>query len=263
MDKKSLTNLAVFFSKGAFGDCARHSILHALEDERVGKIRIYSSSPYLLDEKWWMCGCKQDHGAELKTSKNVDKIERIQIDPTDRKAMESLDLTGTDAVISGLGNRQMFLGDRVAKKGTQHIIHLMNKYGIKRLIMMSSMGINSKAGNDKPAMEWRKEGKFMGALFNTICIREYRDLLAAENSVHDSTDIDYVIIRPVGLGEKVPPTGLYYVQTKKFEDVVGANMAKSDVGKFMLDEVLQPSIHNRAIVLGSDPKDAYKGWEES
>jgi hypothetical protein len=56
-----------------------------------------------------MCGCKQDHGAELKTSKHVDKIERIQIDPTDRKAMESLDLTGTDAVISGLGNRRKYL----------------------------------------------------------------------------------------------------------------------------------------------------------
>jgi hypothetical protein len=129
--------------------------------------------------------------------------------------------------------------------------------------MMSSMGVNSKAGNDKPAMEWRKEGKYMGILFSTICRREYRDLFAAENLVHDSTDIDYVIVRPVGLGEKVPPSGLYYVQKKKFEDVVGANMAKSDVGKFMLDQVLQPSIHNSAIVLGSDPKDAYKGWEES
>lgn len=106
MDKKQPINLAVFFSKGAFGDCARHSILHALNNESVGRIRIYSSSPLLLDESWWKCGCKQDHGLELKNSKSKNKLETIQVDPSNRKAMKSIDLSGVDAVISGLGNRR-------------------------------------------------------------------------------------------------------------------------------------------------------------
>ena len=35
--------LAVFCSKGAFGDCARLSILAAMDDERVNKIKVYSA----------------------------------------------------------------------------------------------------------------------------------------------------------------------------------------------------------------------------
>lgn len=39
--------MAVFFSRGAFGACDRHSILHALDDYRVGKIEVYSHSTRL------------------------------------------------------------------------------------------------------------------------------------------------------------------------------------------------------------------------
>ena len=147
-----MATLAVFFSSGAFGDCARHAILHALNDQRVAKILVYSSERNMpsLDEPNWKCGCRKDHGAEMKKSPNFDqKVQLITVDVTDAEEMTNggkVDLSGVDAVISGLGNRQMFIGDRVARKGTKNIVVAMRDASVQRIVAMSSMGVNE----DKP-----------------------------------------------------------------------------------------------------------------
>mmetsp|Transcript_25921 Transcript_25921/g.38397 ORF Transcript_25921/g.38397 Transcript_25921/m.38397 type:complete len:261 (+) Transcript_25921:69-851(+) len=251
--------IAIFFSRGAFGDCARHSILHALDDSRVGKIKVYSTSMSSLDEANWKCGCGVDHGAQLKDSPNSHKIERIPVKTLTgplKEVSKEVDLQNVDAVISGIGNRQMFIGDRVAERGTENITSLMKQNGIERFVMMSSIGIKSDIGNDKPCMEWRVEGKFMAALFNTVSWREYNDLKGAENKAN-SSGVNFLAVRPVGLGEEVQPAGKYFIQNKKFEDALGANMAKADVGKFMVNEALQPTYHRKAVVIGADPKEAF------
>jgi len=252
--------LAILFSRGAFGDCAKHAVLTAMEDDRVGKIKIYSSSIAELNDPNWKCGCGIDHGAQLKDSPNAHKLERIHVKDltcSPEQLSSEVDLRGVDAVISGIGNRQMFLGDRVAKAGTKNITILMKANDIDRLVMMSSMGVDSDVSNDWPCMEWRKEGKFMGYLFNTLSRREYSDIVGAENEAYAS-GVNYLTIRPVGLGEQVKPAGRCYVQKKKFEDVLGANMAKMDVGRFMVEEALEPTFHKQAVVIGADPKDAYE-----
>eukprot|EP00568_Trieres_chinensis_P000816 CAMPEP_0183301042 /NCGR_PEP_ID=MMETSP0160_2-20130417/7265_1 /TAXON_ID=2839 ORGANISM="Odontella Sinensis, Strain Grunow 1884" /NCGR_SAMPLE_ID=MMETSP0160_2 /ASSEMBLY_ACC=CAM_ASM_000250 /LENGTH=261 /DNA_ID=CAMNT_0025463563 /DNA_START=17 /DNA_END=802 /DNA_ORIENTATION=+ len=252
--------IAIFFSPGAFGDCARHAILHAIEDPRVGRIKLIAREPVVttfLDEANWKCGCEDDHGNFIR--KNSEKVERIAVDiaSSETGELERLAdaLFGVDAVISGLGNRQPFLGDRVGTAGIKNVAAAMKKRGIDRLVMMSSTGI----GEDSPCMEWRKEGKIMDFLFSTLCRREYYDLLGAEEEARDS-GVNYVITRPVGLGEDVVPTGEYFLQKKKFEDVLGCSIAKMDVGKFLLDQVLEPTISKRAVVIGADPKKAFDSF---
>lgn len=62
-----MATIATFFSSGAFGDYARHAILHALEDDRVAKIKVCASERNLpsLDEANWKCGCMTNHGSEI------------------------------------------------------------------------------------------------------------------------------------------------------------------------------------------------------
>ena len=255
-----MATIAIFFSSGAFGDCARHAILHALDDERVAKILVYSSERNLpsLDEANWKCGCRKDHGAEMKKSPNFDqKVQLTTVDVTDAEEMtngDKVDLSGVDAVISGLGNRQMFIGDRVARKGTKNIVVAMRDASVQRIVAMSSMGVNE----DKPCMEWRSEGKFMAALFKTVSRREYKDIAGMEKDLMatDDSDINYLLVRPVGLGEECVPRDEYFIQKKKFEDVLGPNMAKMDVGKFLLEEALDPTFERRAVVIGADPAEA-------
>lgn len=254
--------LAVFFSYGAFGDCARHSILHALNDTRVGKIKVFSTSIPTLDEANWKCGCGTDHGAQLKDSPNYHKLEMVRVKtltgPLEEVAKE-VNLEGVDAVISGIGNRQIFIGDRCAKKGTKNITSLMQQNGIERLVMMSSMGVVSGLGSDAPGIEWRFEGKIMGIIFSTLSYREYNDIVGAENAANAS-GVNFLSVRSVGLGEGATPAGEYFIQKIKFDDVLGANISKMDVGQFLLDEALEPSYERKAVVVGSNPKDAHAAF---
>mmetsp|Transcript_39473 Transcript_39473/g.72818 ORF Transcript_39473/g.72818 Transcript_39473/m.72818 type:complete len:292 (-) Transcript_39473:42-917(-) len=272
-----MTHIAIFFSSGAFGDCARHAILHALSVESgVQEVTIYSNERNMptLNLANYKCGCGDDihHGEDFERmlsnygSNPNDKkqVERVVVDVTNSKEVqEKVNLSGVDAVISGLGNRQMFIGDRVARQGTNNILKIMKRDNVHRIVIMTSMGINE----DKPCMEWRSEGKFMTALFNTVSLREYRDLSRMEKDVRkasdNGSDLNYLLVRPVGLGEECVPRGEYFVQKKKFDDALGPNMAKSDVGLFLLDQVRQPTYNNVAVVVGADPREAHVSFMEA
>ena len=247
-----MMNIAVFYSVGAFGDCARHAILHAIEHPQVGMVKVFSSNLDAMQEENWKCGCPFHHGVRLKESPGYSKIQTYKVDVTKAEEMAKIDLKDVDVVISGLGNRQPFLGERVAKKGITHVLAEMSKNKIGRLIMMTSMGVNE----DKPCLEWRWEGKIMAFLFLTFCRREYNDLASAENVVKANESIDYVFVRPVGLGEDVVPVDNYFLQKKKHEDELCPNMAKMDVGKFLVDQAVEPTLHKKAVVIGGDPKDS-------
>lgn len=56
------------------------------------------------------------------------------------------------------------------------------------------------------------------------------------------SSLDYLFVRPVGIGEEVEEAGKYYLQ-KPGERAVGGNMAKIDVARFMVDEAVKPSLH--------------------
>ena len=65
--------------------------------------------------------------------------------------------------------------------------------------------------------------------------------------------IDYLLIRPTGLGEEVVPVGKAYIQEKKGMDVVGLELAKLDCARYMVQEALNPT-RSGSIVVGSQPK---------
>eukprot|EP00756_Hemistasia_phaeocysticola_P050689 Hpha_TRINITY_DN25884_c0_g1::TRINITY_DN25884_c0_g1_i1::g.19972::m.19972 len=249
--------LAVLYSSGGLGDCGRHAVAAALElgSETVSKIKVLTKDPATLEEKNWKCGC-DDH---VLIDADRKRLEIVAVDVTTDDLSGHLE--GVDAVVSGLGNRQPFWGDRVAKEGTENLIRAMKANKISRLVAVNSMGVEE----DRKCMEWRFEGKLMDCLFKTLCRREFNDLTGADrairaNAAADGTPegdgLDYVIVRPVGIGEKFRPRGEWFLQKKKGEDWVGPNMAKMDVARFMVREaVVEPTIHNKAVVIGSAPGD--------
>ena len=98
----------------------------------------------------------------------------------------------------------------------------------------------------------------MAALFKTVSRREYKDIAGMEKDLiaTDASDINYLLVRPVGLGEECVPRDEFFIQKKKFDDVLGPNMAKMDVGKFLVEEALDPTFERRAVVIGADPAEA-------
>ena len=155
---------------------------------------------------------------------------------------------GVTAVVSCLGNRQMFIGDRVAEQGTKVVVASMGANNVKRVVGMTSICI----GDDVPGLEWHIAGKIMTALFRTVSRREAVDLRRAEIAYQDS-DLDYLLIRPVGLGEDVVPKNEWFIQKEKFKDTLGINMAKLDCARYMVEEALNPTKSRTAVVVGADP----------
>jgi len=97
-------------------------------------------------------------------------------------------------------------------------------------------------------------GGAMACLFKTISKREFRDLTKAEETVKSAKEVDYLIIKPLGLGEDVVPTNEWKLQKKKYEDTVDINLAKLDCARFMVQEAINPTIHNNAVVIGGQIK---------
>ncbi len=144
--------LCILYSSGGLGDVGRHATRAALElgPEKISKIKVLSSQPkeFLLKQSNWNCGCNVDHAAEFTT----EELERMDVQQVDFENVKDLhdQLEGVDAVVSCLGNRQFFVGDRVAGVGTKLVVEAMNFHKINRGVFMSSIGIC----DDWPPVEW-------------------------------------------------------------------------------------------------------------
>ena len=238
--------LAILYSKGGLGDVGRHAILAALERDDVASVKVFSEHPETLQETNWKCGCPDDH---VLTEDQLKRMEIIKVSPGWKAKDLSSHFEGVTAVVSCLGNRQMFLGERVAEGGSKAVVASMNKHNISRVVAITSVGL----GEDVPGCEWHYGGKIMGILFQTTCRREAVDLRRGELTFQDS-GLDYLLVRPVGLAENVVPLNEYFIQKEKFKDILGITMAKLDCARFMVDEALNPTRHRTAVVVGSDPE---------
>lgn len=102
-------------------------------------------------------------------------------------------------------------------------------------------------------MEFHFGGKVMDVLFSTLSRREANDLVGSEKTYKES-NVDYLLVRPVGLAEDAVPAGEWFVQKEKHVDLVATNIAKMDCGRFMVEEALHPTRHRTAVVVGGDPE---------
>jgi hypothetical protein len=168
------------------------------------------------------------------------------------KSWDDDDLTshfaGASGVVSCLGNRQPFIHDWVANEGNQAVIRGMKANNITRVVVMTSMGIEE----DWPPLEFHFGGKILAGMFLTVCRRAFRDLTMMEREYRKS-NLNFLLVRPGGLGEDVVPTGKWYLQKEKHKDTFNVSVAKLDVARFMVEECLHPTIHAAAVVIGSEP----------
>jgi hypothetical protein len=236
--------VAVLFGKGGLGDVGRHAVLAALERENVSTVKVLSQNIETLEEKNWKCGCPEDHEF---TEEQRNRLELVSI--KDNWKDISMHLSGVDAVVSCLGTRQPFLGGRCATRGSKAVAHAMKNHGISRVVSITSMGLNE----DYPSMEFHWAGKIMDGIFATVSRREANDLKGSEK-VYRESDLDYLLVRPMGLAEDLAPSNEWFVQKQKHKDVVGTNISKMDCGRFMVEEALNPTRHRMAVVVGGDPE---------
>ena len=76
-------------------------------------------------------------------------------------------------------------------------------------------------------------------------------MVEAIESAYRKSGLDYLLIRPCGLSEDAVPENQWKLQTEKYKDTdIDIEVAKLDVARFMVQEALEPTRHEDAVVIG-------------
>lgn len=247
--------LVVLYGMGGLSDVGRHAVQAALErsTEEVEHVTVLTEHPkLLLDETNWKCSCPEPHHF---TESDRQRLTVVTVNSWKNDNLAPYFQEAT-AVVSCLGNRQAFVGHWVAHQGNQAVIRAiqqqqqqLQQHKLTRVVVCSSVGIEE----DWPAMEMFLPGKiFLSVVFMTIGNILFRDLTAMERAYKATKEeeIDYLFVRPVGIGEEMEPVGKWVLQKEKYKHDIGFNMAKPDVARFMVEEAINPTLHRKAVVIG-------------
>ena len=262
MTPSTASRLVVLYGIGGLSDVGRHAILAALEHPSVQKITVITEYPEKLDEKQWECGCPGGHTNPFNNPENASKLDMVKID-TWKKLQPDLarHFQGADAVVSCLGHRQpgkkypeLIEKGLVAYDGNKQVIQAMQETKIDRAVVISSIALK---GDNKSWPHWANG--IMKLLFLTLNRKAKKDLEAMEEEYLKSS-LDYLFVRTVGISEDFVPKGEYFRQDHgKKEEVVGGNMAKMDVARFMVDQAVNPTFHKTSKTVGSKPGSPMSG----
>jgi len=261
--------LVILYGIGGLSDVGRHAILAALEKPSIDKVTVITEYPEKLDEENWECNCPGGHTNPFSLPDASQRLEMVKVD-TWKNEQQGLanHFVGAEGVVSCLGHRQpgwkyKELKERglIAYEGSKQVISAMEEANVSRVVAISSFGL--KRGDKSLWPHWAS--KLMGLFFATGMRRARKDLIRMEDA-YTGSSLDYLLVKPVGIGEEVVPSGRYYLQEpgkKKVHDVasgtviegdvVGGNMAKMDVARFMVDEACNPTLHRSSQVVGAKP----------
>ena len=137
---------------------------------------------------------------------------------------------GAEAVVCSLGNTANN-PEGVVTAGTQHIIAAMKQEGVKRLLVVTSLGVGDSI--DQVPLAFK-------LIMKTALRKAIADKESQETAVRESS-LDWTIIRPGGLTDD-PMTGQYQAGIEK--RIRAGRIARADVAHFML-AVLEQSLFIR------------------
>lgn len=145
-----------------------------------------------------------------------------QADVHDPQALIPL-IDGQDAVIITLGGG---LFSRTRSIGTRNVIAAMNATGTKRLIAMSTIGVDES--RDLLNFYWKR------IMFGAILRSVYRDHHVQEAAVRAS-GLEWTIIRPGAFDDEQPRGGYHFGDLHKLRGKLKLAIARSDVASVLLE----------------------------
>lgn len=143
---------------------------------------------------------------------------------------------GQQVVINSLGGTANNPID-ICTRGTKQIIQAMNKYGVRRLITVTALGVGDS---------YDQVPFFFKGIIATILRKAYADKNTQEPLIM-TADLDWIIIRPGGLSDK-PATGVYRFGTDKSISG-GPSISRADVADFVLKQLEDNRYLRRAVAV--------------
>ena len=143
---------------------------------------------------------------------------------------------GQDAVVCALGAGSDLKKTTVRTAGTINIISAMQKNNVKRLMVVTAMGVGES---------WDNMSLFNKFFFATL-LKSSRDDHEKQEAAVKESELDWTIVRPSGLTD-TPRTGVYEVGEN-----IPANtskIARADVADLILKELEQNSLIGKAVTI--------------
>ena len=246
-EKERRVVVAVLYAtKGGMGDVGKFAATIALEAPERYDLRAIALS--LEASEGDDIGADvdvSDEHTQLYMKRVLECADIVKIDIGSESAEQLLSeaLSGVEAVISCLGNRQPSMA-RWCSFGTEKLIRAMYAQNVHRLVCLSSFGIG-----DDFMRRCTPITCLWACLLRTCLSSARRDLMALESVVNESS-LDFVLVRSVGLTPSEPPCRSWHILRSPRDGDLKISIAKADVAAFMLQEAVQPSIHKDAVTIG-------------
>ena len=131
-------------------------------------------------------------------------------------------IAGTAAVVSVLGTR---MGSKpIEAQGTRNILTAMQSQGVRRLIVVTSMGVGDSAG----------QLSTLARVFMKLVLGKIMADKEEQESLIRASGLDWTIVRPGGLTDG-PRTGRYIEGLDK--SIRAGQIARADVAEFVLRQL--------------------------
>lgn len=161
-------------------------------------------------------------------------VRVVEGDALDAEAVAGA-VAGQDAVLSALGGRP-WRDTEVCARGTRNIVEAMRRHGVRRLVVVSSLGV----GESRLQLGW-----LVRVAAPLVMRRAFDDKERMEEVVR-SSDLDWVIVRP-GLLTGGRPSGRWRAAV---DDSIGVGfITRADAAAFCLVQLTSDEYLERAPTL--------------
>lgn len=163
--------------------------------------------------------------------------ERLTIITGDVHALANVELAvqGQDAVICALGSRNL-KKTMIRAEGTVNIIAAMQKHNVKRLFVISAMGVGES---------WNTLS-LVNQLFFAVLLNNTRQDHAAQEAAVKASGLEWTIVRPSGLVD-TPRTGVYSVGENIRAKT--SKIPRADVADLILNDLVQRAWVCKAVTI--------------
>jgi putative NADH-flavin reductase len=148
----------------------------------------------------------------------------------------SLAIKGQDGVICVLGSGSDLKKTTVRTTGTINIISGMNENNVKRLMVVTAMGVGES---------W-DDLSLINKFFFAVLLKSSRDDHEAQESAVKESGLDWTIIRPSGLTDTLR-TGVYDVGERILAKT--SKIARADVADLILKELKESALIGKAVTI--------------
>ena len=144
-------------------------------------------------------------------------------------------ISGAEAVVVSLGSRSDS-PDNTVSQGTKNIIACMQESGVKRLVVVTSLGVGDS--KDQVPMAFK-------LVIKTVMRKIMADKDLQEQYVQES-GLDWVIVRPGGLSDD-PASGAYIFGTDP--TIMAGRVSRADVAAFVLQNLSDDQFLGQAVAI--------------